>query len=214
MAKRRGATRKRRHRRIFIPVGKKKRAEIREYSRFVPSLEKLKGLTKITPAQQAQLTHAKKMLRHTENLKPVTELQAKALKKQELLVGKGIRAIRLRNTAPNAKFRLKKGGIFVTSNGRTWEYHPIKRNAEDVVTLLAERGEKLLERKDVVQITVWTARGRSDQGFSRVDRWVHYLQTRFLYESDGVQVSGAAADWVVGIAVEIKPKKVTKRNAK
>ena len=205
MAKRKGAKKKRPQRRIYIPVGKKRRAEIKAYSKFIPSLNKLKGKSKITPAEQAQLTRAKKLLRYTENLKPVTEKQAKQLRKQGLLEGKGIRAIRLRNTAPDAKIRVLKSGIIVTSNGRKWEYHPFAPEPD----VLADEGERLLAREDVAQINLWTNRGRANEGFTYAKAWQDYIFNRF-------QNYTALKEFTEGIAVLIKekPKKGTKKDAK
>lgn len=202
MAKRKSATRKRHQRRIFINVGKTKRAEIREYSKFIPSLEKLKGKTKITPAEQAQLSRAKRLLRHTDNLKPVTEKQAKQLKKMGLLEGKGVRAIRLRNTEPHAKISVLKSGIIVTSNGRKWEYHPVAPDIE----ALATHGETLLNRDDVAQINLWTNRGRASEGFTYIKAWIDYLRDRF---SQYVQMQ----EFTNGIAALIKDKKESKLDA-
>lgn len=197
-SKKRG--RKRRNTQVF--VGKKTRAELREYSKFVPGLRKLQDKArktgKLSSHEVAQLTRAKKALRHTEALKPLTEKQAKALAKaghKDLLVGKGVRAIRLRNTSPEAKVRIRKDGLIVTSNGRTWEYHPVA----PTVDALADYGVMLLERGDVAQINLWTNRGRVNEGFSRKSAWIEYLRDRF---AQYVQTS----EFTEGIAARIKNK--------
>lgn len=197
--KKKGRTGARKRRQTYVFVSKKTRGEIREYSKFAPGLSKLKGKSRITSAERAQLTRLKKALRHTENLKPLTEKQAKALAKaghKDLLVGNGVRAIRLRNTSPEAKIRIKKDGLIITSNGRTWEYHPVAAE----IGALADYGIALLERGDVAQINLWTNRGRANEGFSRKQAWLDYLHDRFAqYVSQ--------TEFTEGIAARIKDKK-------
>ena len=203
MAKKGKPTRGRKSRRqTYVFVGKKKRTQIRELSRYVPSLKKLRGKSRITSAEAAQLTRAKKRLRHTENLRIVTDKQAKILKKKGLLAGHGVQAIRLRSTAENAKIRVTKSGMVITSNGRTFEYHPVKPD----IDALAAAGERLLERSDVATIYLWTNRGRTDEGFTYFHKpplqggWLEYLQQRF-------QQYHAVNDFVEGIAAEIRAAK-------
>lgn len=199
----RKASKTKRTRRVtYKHIGKGTRKQIRDMSRFIPSLSKLKGKTRITSAEYAAVTRAKKKLRHTENLRPVTAKQAKELRKRGLLAGNGIQAIRLRSTAENAKVRVRKNGVVVTSNGRTFEYHPVKAD----IDALAEAGEALLDRRDVKQIFLWTSRGRTDEGFTYFGEgdddggWLAYLQARF---SQYHQI----ADFTEGIAAEIKAAK-------
>lgn len=150
----------------------------------------------ITPAQKAELTRAKKKLRHTQNLIPVTEKQAKALKKKGLLVGKGVRAIRLRNTSPGAKLKVLKSGVVVTSNGRRWEYHPYPAD----IDTLSSAGHALIARDDVARIHLWLSKGRANEGFGSAKAWDEYLYQRF---AQYVQQQ----DFVEGIAALIKDKK-------
>lgn len=201
--KRRKASKvKRTHRVTYKHIGKATRKQISEMSRFIPSLAKLKGKQRITSAEYSAVTRAKKKLRHTENLRPVTAKQAKELRKRGLLAGNGIQAIRLRSTAENAKVRVHKDGVVVTSNGRTFEYHPVKPD----IDALADVGERLLDRRDVKQIFLWTSRGRTDEGFTYFGEgeddggWLAYLQSRF---SQYHQIS----DFTEGVAAEIKSTK-------
>lgn len=182
--------------RIVAPVGKQRRKEIRELSKFVPSLEKLKGKKGLTASELGQLSKAKKAVRGLHNLHPITERQAKQLQKQGLLekdlTKKGIRAIHLRNTSPDAKVKVLKSGIIVTSNGRDWEYHPVDPDPE----VLAEYGEQLLKRKEtphIKTITIWLVRGRMDETFSTVNSWIDFLENRYIGY-------GKTQDFVLGIA--------------
>ncbi len=196
-ASRRSSSNKRRI--TYSYVGKKTRAEIREAAKYVPSVAKLKGKKRLTAAEKSTLTRAKKQLQYSQNLRPITEKQAKLLKARgegDLIVGKGVRAIRLNNTSPNAKIRVKKSGVVVSSNGRTWEYHPVSSD----VDALAEYGEAQLERDDVIQIALWMARGRSSEGFEDGEDWVSYLSNTFAqYQNQ--------QDFTKGIAVEIRGKR-------
>lgn len=195
MAKGRG---RRRRPPTLVSLTKKEQAQIREYSAFMPSLQKLRGKSRVTASQRGLISRAAKKLRYTENLRPLTEKQAKQLQKRgesDLIVGKGIRAVRLRNTAPNAKIRVRKSGIIVASNGSTWEYHPVSSD----IDALAEYGLEQLERADVRAIALWTSRGRVNETFSRPEAWVDYLQRRY---AQYVQQS----EFTKGIAVEMKAK--------
>jgi hypothetical protein len=200
MAKGRKSRRSRRQ--TYTYVGKRTKAEIREYSKFIPSLDKLKGKSRLTAAEKSQLTRAKKALQHTENLHAVTPRQAKQLRKQGLLdpikskSGKVIgykRAVRLRNTSPDAKVRVLKSGIIVTSNGRKWEYHPVVAEPDSLISA----GEELLDTPRVAQINLWTNRGRVNEGFRSKAAWAEYIRTRF---TQYVQ----ATEFTEGIAALIK----------
>jgi hypothetical protein len=192
-----------RKRQIYIPIagkaGARTRAQLREYAKYKPALKKLVGKQRLTPAEYGQFTRAKRQLRHTENLHPVTEKQAKKLRKEGLLVGKGVRAIRMRNTAADAKVRVLKSGIVVVSNGRHWEYHPVEAD----VQVLIDYGLSLLDNPETQRIALWTTKGRSDESFASRGAWVAYLRERF---SKYVQVM----DFTIGIAREIKQRKPAK----
>lgn len=182
--------------RIVAPVGKQRRAEIRELSKFVPSLEKLKGKKGLTSSELGQLNKAKKSVSRLSNLHPITERQAKQLKKQGLLekslTKKGIRAIHLRNTSADAKVKVLKSGIIVTSNGRDWEYHPVGSDPNE----LYEYGSSLLKRKEkprIRAITIWLVRGRMDEAFTSPESWLYFLENRFIGYA-------GTEDFVLGIA--------------
>ena len=180
------------------------RKQMRAYARFVPAIGKFKEHKRITKAQLGLITKAKRQLRHTENLRPLTEKQTKKLKDKSLLVGHGVRAIRLRNTANNAKVRVKKGDIIVTSNGRSWEYHPVKAD----IDTLADYGIKQLQRKDVQAVALWTNKGRADETFDYAAPWIAYLHPKTGVKSTALL--SAAPDeldkFINGIAVLLKEK--------
>lgn len=174
--------------------------QIREFSKFAPGLDKLRGRDKITSAEYGVFTKAKRRLRHTGNLKPVTEKQAKALKGH--LVGGGIRAVRLRNTEEHAKVRVRKGGIIVTSNGRDWEYHPVGGGDPSVLAEnLIEKGRDLFNRdkNPPFSLYIWTSKGRASEGFRDFGLWARYVGSRFnSYQN--------ASEFIWGIAALVKDK--------
>lgn len=177
-------------RNIQTPIGNKTRAEIKKYSKYMPSLKEMSKKRHLSSSEMGKLTRARKRLRHTENLRPVTEKQAKILKKRKLLAGNGIQAIRLNNTSPNAKIRLRKNGVLVSSNGRTWEYHSVLITMEDMI----DAGEALLERGDIAQINLWTTKGRGNEGFAYAEAWANYLREYWQkYESQEDFMNGIAA---------------------
>lgn len=199
-SKKKGATRRAKtatkRRKIYVNLKKTEKKQIREFAKFIPALDKLRGKTKITPAEYGQFTKAKKKLRHTENLKPLTAKQAKQLK--GVVVGGGVRAIRLRNTAEHAKVRVRKGGVVVTSNGRTWEYHPttnIKDHTE-MVKALIEKARELFNRDKAppYSLHLWTSKGRAAEGFSNFEMWANYIFASFnKYQNADEFVWGVAA---------------------
>lgn len=197
---RKGQGRKRRQ--TYVYINRKTKKEISELSKFVPALNDLKGKSRITTQQKALLTKAKKRTQHTESYRPITAHQEKLLRAHgdaDIIVGKGVRAVRLRNTSENAKLTVRKNGMLVTSNGRTWEYHPVSSDPDD----LSEYGAKQLERGDVEAIGLWTNRGRVDATTDDADDWNDFLYNTFSkYEK--------AKEFTKGIVVLIKKGK-TKR---
>lgn len=204
------ARRRKARRQTFVYVGKKTRSDISELSKYIPSLSKLKGKTRITTQEKSQLTKARKELRYRENLKPVSAAQAKILKKKGFLapiyskkkegrerkiIGH-TQAIKLRETSPDAKVKVHNDGVVVVSNGRTWEYHPVTATPDALI----DAGEKLLKRKDVGQINLWNNYGRVNASYSDPVQWAEFIRTTFLsYEGAG--------DYIHGIAARLKQKR-------
>ena len=198
--KKRRATR----RATFVPLKTSEKKQIREFARYIPSLENYVGKSRISSAEYGAFKRAKKKLRHTENLKPLTEKQAKALRGK--LVGGGIRAIRLRNTGGDVNVKVKavlKGGIVVTTNGRDWEYHPVSGGGDidEVKGRLIEAARKLFNRPKAPPwaIGLWTSKGRASELFSSFEAWANYILSRFnKYQN--------AEEYIWGIAALVKDK--------
>jgi hypothetical protein len=177
---------------------KSEKKQIREFSEYIPSLSQYKGKEKITSQQYAAFKRAKKHLRHTENLKPLTEAQAKKLGKRKL-AGHGMRAIRLRNTSPHAKVRVTNKGVLVTSNGREWEYHSVPKNpASDMAERMIEKGRDLFSRtkKPPFQLHIWTSKGRSNEGAASLQKWAGLIMAFF-------QAYQASQDFIEGVAAMV-----------
>ena len=178
-----------------VLLKRSERKQITEFSKYIPSLESLKGREKISSAEYGAFKRAKGKLRHTDNLKPVTAAQAKRLKGK--LVGGGVRAVRLRNTSPDATVRVRKGGIIVTSNGREWEYHPVSvRNAGELAEALIKKGYSLFARKNkpAWQLHMWTSKGRSNEGAASYEKWVQLVVAFFnAYQNSTDFINGVAA---------------------
>lgn len=201
-AKRRGKSAPSR-RQTYVLLKKSEKKQIREFSKYIPKLADYKGKDKITSAQYGAFKQAKTKLRHVENLKPVTEAQAKKLKGK--LVGGGIRAIRLRDTGKDANVRVKsvlKGGVVVTTNGRDWEYHPVHSDAGGLPEALIEKGRELFNRSvhPPWQIHLWTSKGRANEGKSSFQKWAEYVMSRFGKYHD-------PSDYLQGVAILVRDGK-------
>lgn len=180
---------------------KSERKQISLFSQYIPSLGKYKGKDRITSAEYSAYQRAKKKLRHTDNLRPLTEKQAKALGKKKL-AGHGIRAVRLRNVVEGDSHsrvvRVTKKGVLVTSNGREWEYHPVTltKDADTNTARMIEAGRALFARpkKPPFQLHIWTSKGRSNEGWSSLEKWAGGVVAFFMaYQTSGDFVLGIAA---------------------
>lgn len=187
------------HRAVYVVLKRSEKKQIREFSKFVPSLDKYRSQARLTPAQYGAFQKAKKRLRHTENLKPVTEKQAKRLKGK--LVGHGVRALRLRNVVKGDEHSkvvsVTNQGVVITSNGRLWEYHPVKpHNHDDLADAMIQRGIALFQRKKKVPyaLHIWTGAGRSNEGATAPEKWVQLVLKFFgAYQNSTEFILGIAS---------------------
>jgi len=192
-------------RKTFVLLKRSEKQQIREFSKFIPSLDAYRGKDKITSAEYGAFKRAKNHLRHTDNLRPVTELQAKRLKGK--LAGHGIRAIRLRNVVKGDEHSrvvsVSTKGTVITSNGRRWEYHPVKLPAgadiDDMADRLINAGVKLFRRtkNPPFQLHLWTSKGRSNEGASTPEKWASQIVLPFVRKYQN------AEDFIFGIAAMI-----------
>lgn len=172
----------------------------RKLSKFAPSLEKYKDARQLSPAQKAAIRRKMDLLRHTENVFALTPAQAKKLGKEALL-GSGVNAIRLRNTGPNTKIRVRAdGSLQVTSSGRKWFYIPTGSGEIE----LLQAAEKAFEQ-GAAQVHFWTVAGRVGTGSLDLEDFNFQLKSRYMQylgASEGKTKKDGSdyADWLLGIA--------------
>ena len=80
---------------------------------FVPSLAKYRRRKTLTRWEKAAITRAENKIKEASRggqLVPLTKRQAKKLDK-EVVIGNGIRAVRMRGLQRNAKIDVKKGDL-------------------------------------------------------------------------------------------------------
>ena len=139
-------------------------------AQFAPSLRKYRRRKTLNRWEKAAIARKENKLKFTDQLFPLTATQSKKLKDKDALVGGGIRAIRLRNTAAGASVRVARNKIEVKSAGRQWFYITIDPPDGDLLAAAAERiyaeGRR---RKKVTTIYIWTVQGRANLG-SRSER--------------------------------------------
>jgi hypothetical protein len=142
-------------------------------SQWAPSLKKYAHRKRLTRWEKAAISRKEKILRHTENLHPLTKQQARAAKRAGIpIVGKGIRAVRLRNTASGAKIRIKDGKLVVGSNGRAWNYVPVDPPNEENLAAAADdvmENEPYDEETEYIQVNLWTTSGRANAGYASAE---------------------------------------------
>lgn len=203
--KKRAATPRKRkpvRRKTYVLLKKSEKKQLRDFSKFIPSLDQYRGVDRLTSAQYGVFQKAKKKLRHTENLKPLTEKQAKKLKGK--MVGGGIRALRLRNVVEGDShskvISVTNKGVVITSNGRIWEYHPVTPGKhDDLADALIQRGISLFHRKKKVPFAlhIWAGNGRSNEGSPSPEKWISQVTKLFsAYQN--------SSEFILGIAVLVR----------
>lgn len=202
----------------------------KKLAKLAPSLEKyttkemLKRAKqgKLSPAAKAAITRKEKLLRHTENLHPISKAEYKKAKKLGIAAGKGLQAVRLRNTDEKAKVRVTKDGLKVGTNGRAITYEivepPELENLIDAaarafneeleieydddgeertieVVRYGKESKKITRRKKKYNVTVWlwTIAGRASRGFRSLELFIEDISKAF-------EAYKQQADWIRGIA--------------
>lgn len=137
-----------------------------QYAAFVPSLKKYKkrGRKKgprFSPAQKAAITRAEKAVRAAGGgagiLHPLTERQAKNLKDKSIIVGGGVRAVRLKGISPDTKISVVKGRLVAkSSSGREWYFRRSAPFPKEVVRLARQAFTKFKAK----QVDLWLVQGR------------------------------------------------------
>ena len=173
----------------------------REARRLAPLLDKpekfreYSSASKLTPAQKAAITKKANLVRGESGIFKLTKTQAAKLPKDALL-GPGIKAIRLRNTGPDARLRILKGGkMSVTSGGRKWVYDPIGSDE----TALEEAAAEYFEQ-GATQIHFWTFYGRAGTAALDIEDFVFQLRSKYMQYLDASREK-YDAEWLLGLAV-------------
>jgi hypothetical protein len=184
----------------------------KKLAKFAPALRKYKRRKTLTRWEKGAITRKEKLLQyHTEHLIPVTKKFARELKEQ--LFAPGVRAIELRNTAPNAKVRKVKQDLMVTSNGRTWLYWRLDRedvkskrgmkkaaeaafNMQFPIERVAELAGIAFEKLKPLAIHLWAPSGRVGRGFESLKQFNMWLAENWSADRYSQQEK-----WVNGIAI-------------
>lgn len=167
----------------------------KKLAEFAPSLQKYaKRRTiggKLTAAEKAAIARKEKALRHTENLHKLTPKQFKLAKKLGI-AGRGISALRLRNTAPGSKIRITKEGVTVGSNGRRVRYVLAEAN----LGAIGDAAAAVFARETAtnrVTVWLWTSAGRASRGYRSENLFMQDMAESFGKYQD-------QEDWIEGIA--------------
>lgn len=187
--------------------------------KFAPGLAKYKRRKTLTKYEKAAINRKEKVLRYVDHLIPLSKSQARKMKDQ--LFAPGVRAIKLKDTSPDAKIEKINKDMIVTSNGRTWLYWKLEKldttqwkrrrvkvfgqAAEQAFTnpdafpiekigLLAERAFKKVTTK---QVHLWGKAGRVGAGFRDLKAFMHWLL------EEHVRAYRNTDEWINGIAILI-----------
>lgn len=159
---------------------------------LVPSLKKYSRRKNLTRWEKSAITRAGNKIRHAggrSQLFSLTKIQARRLKDKDPLIGGGVRAIALRNTAPDSKVHVRKGKISVQTNGREIKYISAKA---DIGAILNEI-EKAFKKPGINTVWLWTVKGRAQRGFRSMERALEELRAAFEAYTN-------TDEWLLGIA--------------
>lgn len=205
---------------------KKKHRTVQDYldsakrlAKFAPGLAKYKRRKTLTRYEKSAIGRKEKVLRYVDHLIPLSKSQAKKMKDQ--LFAPGVRAIKLKDTSPDAKIEKIRNDMIVTSNGRTWLYWKLEKlNTRqwksrrvkvfgdavetafhdpdafpiEKIGLLAERAFKNVTTK---QVHLWGQGGRVGAGFRDLKAFMHWLL------EEHVRAYRNTDEWINGIAILI-----------
>ena len=165
---------------------------------LVPSLHKYARRRRLSRWEKAAITRAQNKITHAggrSQLFVLSKRQRRAIKDKDIIVGGGIRALRFRETGADAKLRIVKGEVRVTSHGREWQYIP---TAPDVREFSRKAEE--LERKHpgkIIRFAIWTSVGRVKESVTTAD-----LLTEMFLNFD-LQYASTLEFWFQGLAFTV-----------
>jgi len=158
---------------------------------FAPSLRKYGRRKTLSRWEKSAITRKQNLLKHTDRLFPITKRQARAIENKDMIVGNGIRAISLRNTADDAEIHIRKGQLVIHSGDRTFNtFNVSPANIDNLI----ETAELLFDRFGNRRVTVWlnTKAGRADRGFRSLPLLINYLVGQFA------QYARDTEQWIFG----------------
>lgn len=162
----------------------------KEIDDLAPGLKRLRRRKTLTPAEKAWITRTANRVQEIggkSKLLPVTEKQAKKLRKQKLVVGKGIRAV-AKNNMGDAKLSIKKGKVTFRAEfmGRKRTFNFVRvQHVEDIPDRMAEIIEAGKEKGERRLVYLMTVHGRGSIGAGSVEgveREFAHLRTAGQYE--------------------------------
>jgi len=165
---------------------------------LVPSLRKYARRKRLSRWEKAAITRAQNKISHAggrSQLFSLSKRQRRAIKDKDIIVGGGIRALRFRETGADAKLRIIKGKVQVTSHGRKWEYIPTVPNAQEI-SGVAEAIERANPDK-IIRFAIWTSIGRIKESVTSAD-----LLTEMFLNFD-LQYASTLEFWFQGLAFTI-----------
>jgi hypothetical protein len=213
----------------------------RALSDLVPKLKKYKRRKTITRYEKSAITRREKQLKNIPFLVPLSKDQAKKLGRKKLFAP-GVRAVQLRNVAPDAKIKIKKGGdIEITSGNQHWIYWSLDRDAvrsrvamreagkaafakQFPIEIVSELTQKAFKQFEVQQVHLWAHAGIVGDAFQDIGafiRWVNekwnagrYMASKELEDGRIYSAPSDPGKWVNGIAILLAdPEYVRRRRA-
>ena len=165
---------------------------------FAPSLRKYKRRKKLNRWEKAAITRKEKIIGSTENLFAVSARQRKAMSKEtrSAIIGKGVRAVRLRNTSSKATLRITRGEITTEERIKTKKkgkrrvrkirYISVRPDLDVLIEKAIELFDRAERRSQIMTVWFWLDTGRAAGGFRSLrllleklnDSWIPYALTQ------------------------------------
>jgi hypothetical protein len=200
-----------------MPKNKRKTSDYLQSARnnaaFVPSLAKYRRRKKLSRWEKAAITRASNKIakaKRGSSLAPINKAQSKNLRDKSLIVGHGIRAIRLRTFDPKKdRVSIKAGELQHRRSGRVWHNKFTGTDIEKV----AREIEKIFDRNKgrTVRLTALTGAGRLPATRATKKEALEFVIS-FMQQYSAIDPK--FDEWFVGLTWSIdKPKKKRKQKA-
>ena len=178
---------------------------VERLAKFAPSLRKYKRRKRLNRWEKGAIARKEKVIGSTENLFALSKRQTKALSKESrsAIVGKGVRAVRLRNTSSEAKVRIREG--FITTEETVKDKKKAKRKRRKIryvpvpadLGALIKAGLDIFDRAEsrgkIVTVWLWLDTGRAGGGFRSPRLFLENLNRNWVpYAIEGNRFNGLA----------------------